>query len=340
MSRGAARLGETDTGHDCWPPRNNVQGSPNVIINGRPAHRQGDMWATHCCPDHGCHPSVLSGGSSTVFTNGKAQGRGGDPVACGGSVVTCSGDVFIDDSSSGFAPQSQAEIDLSDLNDEPETDSGVLMYPEPIGKPSQSDIQQSIANGFNPYAPPPETIEENTEQPEKKNPIPVSCENLQKPFDANTQLTEHYQLGDLTTRTPAGKHPLRAQHGLSEEEIVCNLKKLCENVLEPLLAAGYRIKISSGFRGAQGLNESKNISQHEKGEGVDILFLDYSKPKGYYDLAVKLKDTVAFDQMILEYGNGSNSMWIHISYQTHKPLRYNVRTRTRKGEYPEGLFLL
>ncbi len=91
----AARLGDIGSGHGCWPPRQNVQGSGNVFINGIPAHRVGDAWATHCCPNQGCHASVLAVGSGTVFTNGVPQGRIGDLVACGSRVVTGSSNVFI-----------------------------------------------------------------------------------------------------------------------------------------------------------------------------------------------------------------------------------------------------
>ena len=95
----ATRLGDSCTGHECFPPRANVAGSPNVFVNGRPLHRQGDGWDTHCCthPEipHGCHASILASGSSTVYANGKQAGRIGDPVACGSSVATGSGNVFI-----------------------------------------------------------------------------------------------------------------------------------------------------------------------------------------------------------------------------------------------------
>ena len=91
----AARLNDICTGHECFPPRANVQGSPDVFTNGRPNHKQGDAWATHCCthPDvpHGCHASVLA----SVYINGKQAGRIGDPVACGSTVATGSPNVFI-----------------------------------------------------------------------------------------------------------------------------------------------------------------------------------------------------------------------------------------------------
>ena len=91
----AARLGDSCTGHDSWPPRGNNQGSPNVTINGRPAHRQGDSFPVHCNPTPQCHGAVLAGGSSTVTVNGKPAGRIGDAVSCGGTVTEGSENVII-----------------------------------------------------------------------------------------------------------------------------------------------------------------------------------------------------------------------------------------------------
>lgn len=88
-----ARKGDTCTGHDCFPPRANDQGSGNVFCNGIPVHRQGDHWVTHTC-GHTSHDSVLATGSPTVFVNGKALARIGDAVACGSVVASGSGNVF------------------------------------------------------------------------------------------------------------------------------------------------------------------------------------------------------------------------------------------------------
>lgn len=92
------RLGDMCTGHGCWPPRPNVEGSPDVFINGLPAHRVGDGWESHTCPAiPETHASVAAGGSPTVFVNGRALCRVGDPVACGSTMATGSGDVFADE---------------------------------------------------------------------------------------------------------------------------------------------------------------------------------------------------------------------------------------------------
>jgi uncharacterized Zn-binding protein involved in type VI secretion len=92
----ATRLGDICTGHSCWPPRASASASPNVFVNGKAWHREGDSWEPHTCPDiPETHASTLAGGSSTVFINGKRAGRVGDPVACGSSVAEGSPDVFV-----------------------------------------------------------------------------------------------------------------------------------------------------------------------------------------------------------------------------------------------------
>lgn len=92
------RLGDQCSGHGCWPPRPNTEGSPDVFANGIAIHREGDAWAQHTCPDiPETHSSVLASGSSTVFVNGREIGRINDPVACGSFVVQGSPDVFAGD---------------------------------------------------------------------------------------------------------------------------------------------------------------------------------------------------------------------------------------------------
>lgn len=89
------RLGDSCSGHGCWPPRPSTGASPDVFVNGIAVHRQGDAWAPHTCPTiPETHDSVLASGSSTVYVNGKQIGRIGDPVVCGSTVATGSANVF------------------------------------------------------------------------------------------------------------------------------------------------------------------------------------------------------------------------------------------------------
>jgi uncharacterized Zn-binding protein involved in type VI secretion len=90
---GVTFKGAICTGHGCFPPRPNIEGSGDVYVNGIPVHRQGDSWGVHCCGPS-CHGSDLAAGSSSVYVNGKPLGRIGDPVSCGSVVAECSDNVF------------------------------------------------------------------------------------------------------------------------------------------------------------------------------------------------------------------------------------------------------
>ncbi len=70
-------------------------GSPDVFCNGRPVHRQTDLWAIHCCiPIPECHDAILAMGAPRTLTNWLETGRCTDPVSCGSAVATCSHDTF------------------------------------------------------------------------------------------------------------------------------------------------------------------------------------------------------------------------------------------------------
>lgn len=91
----ATRLNDNSTGHDACPPVPLVEGSPNVIINGRPAGRLGDHYASHGCVIHPSHQDVIATGSSKVVINGRPAARVGDAVSIGGAVQNGSGNVII-----------------------------------------------------------------------------------------------------------------------------------------------------------------------------------------------------------------------------------------------------
>ena len=93
----ATRISDADVTHCTTPFR--AQGSPEVLVNGRPWSRQGDINTVHlkpcgcppcCCP----HNASISVGSSTVFVNGRGAGRIGDGIAGCTSVGQGSPNVF------------------------------------------------------------------------------------------------------------------------------------------------------------------------------------------------------------------------------------------------------
>jgi hypothetical protein len=123
------------------------------------------------------------------------------------------------------------------------------------------------------------------------------------------KLSKNYRLSDLTDVGPIFKYKLVSQLGISKARLAANMALLAQNVLEPLRDQYGSIKINCGFR------SGKNIGggQHGTGQAVDITFGTRSlDPKTMYDIAQWTKNNIAFDQMILEYGN--SQIWLHVSY--------------------------
>ena len=88
-----ARIGDANVSHCSGMVQ--AEGSGNVFVNGRPWSREGDNNTVHlkpcgdsCCP----HSAPISSGSSSVFVNGFAAGRVGDPTCT--SIAEGSPDVF------------------------------------------------------------------------------------------------------------------------------------------------------------------------------------------------------------------------------------------------------
>jgi len=172
----------------------------------------------------------------------------------------------------------------------------------------------------------PEEVAVATSSVESKNP---SCGTG---VDYNAQLSPNFKLKNLSIAT-LFPHRIKAQVGLSEEDIVCNLKNVAQNILEPLKAKYPNMRVNSAFRGTPSLAGGK-VSQHQKGEAIDVQF-DGISPKDYMPIAKWIAGTLPFDQMIFEHGN---SIWLHISCKRGGPQRKKLTTMY-KGNYESGLKL-
>lgn len=80
----AARVGDTTTGHQTYPPQTIIVGSANVTINGSPAARVGDNVTPHTntVAPFDTHTAIINTGSSTVTINGSPAARVGDALSC------------------------------------------------------------------------------------------------------------------------------------------------------------------------------------------------------------------------------------------------------------------
>lgn len=329
MNKPLTRHFDLCSGHGCFPPRKNITASANVYTNSLGNHRQTDRWAVHCCGRR-CHDGFTAAGSPTVYTNSLQQARLGDPVNCGSKCLQGSPNTYVGESGG----QIGGSLDLRVLDDVPEDDDGLAIYP-PIGTggtPTPQQIFESQQFGVDPAEQPPVPIEVQS-NPTTNN-IPgtvIDCSSLpdMMSYPDSLVLSTNFQLGDVSTRAVLSRTAVVAQHSLTAKQIVCNLKALCENVLENViqLYGNNGLIITSGFRQGSG------PSQHERGQAVDIQFRNITKEE-YWNRAQHVIKNVPFDQFILEYGG--NMPWFHMSF-SNTQRRGQVLTRIKPGVYRPGL---
>ncbi len=197
---------------------------------------------------------------------------------------------------------------LSDTTDPPSPQTKAIMAAMPPDK--SHDISE-------------EEIQTELNDEENKD---VTCGDE---FNYGNNLSPNYKVKDLSLLV-SFPHRIKEQHDLTKEDIVCNLKSVSENILEPIKNKFPSVKVNSAFRG--GKNRSGKISQHEKGEAIDIQFPGL-KPKDYLPISKWIVENLPFDQFIFEHGN---SIWLHISNKKNGSNRKQILTMY-KGGYKPGI---
>jgi D-alanyl-D-alanine dipeptidase len=110
-----------------------------------------------------------------------------------------------------------------------------------------------------------------------------------------------------------------ARKGISNkptEVHLSNLKKLIDNVIQPVRDKIGPIRITSGYR-SPALNRAiggSSRSQHSKGMAADIQFVRDNEMDNKVIFDTILEMGLDFDQMINEF----DYKWIHISYNSKK----------------------
>ena len=84
------RLGDMESGHQCYYPVVTVTCSPSVYVNKIGACHVGNITKTHKCPKKPSHPDKIVKGSKTVRIHKKSAAQIGSLLAPGGAVM-CEG---------------------------------------------------------------------------------------------------------------------------------------------------------------------------------------------------------------------------------------------------------
>ena len=144
------------------------------------------------------------------------------------------------------------------------------------------------------------------------------------------KLTANFSLNELTKSQTAERKGIDNTPSTEHQE---NLKKLCENVLQPVRDHFEQVvSVSSGYRSPELCTAigSKITSQHARGEAADFEIFGVSNK----ELADWVHYNTNYDQLILEYWKESvpNSGWVHCSYSEGTNRRQYLRAYKEDGK--------
>ena len=144
------------------------------------------------------------------------------------------------------------------------------------------------------------------------------------------KLSSNFSLLELTKSQTAERKGIDNTPSTEHQE---NLKKLCENVLQPVRDHFEQVvSVSSGYRSPELCTAigSKTTSQHARGEAADLEIFGVSNK----ELADWVHCNTNYDQLILEYWKESdpNSGWVHCSYSESNNRRQYLRAYKENGK--------
>ena len=123
-------------------------------------------------------------------------------------------------------------------------------------------------------------------------------------FPGTLMISKYFSLKDVLCGVP-----LKAQHGLTQGQLVYNMSILAQTILDKIKYNYGNIVLTSGFR------QGENGSQHTWGQAADIRIAKV--PMGEYEACAKwIAANCPVNQIILEGSSASNRIWIHCSVKT------------------------
>jgi len=319
-------------------------GNSTVYINSLLAAVNGSTGTGHGEGAHSFHAWQTTSGSGSVFAHGKAVNFSNNSNTCGHVQIGGSGDVFVGDS---IDQDVVANRVMNGIDEEDAVNPGgsVGLIKSAIDSGAISALQ--LAAGATPKV----GVKDATLATATTATIlSADCTNIHALFPTeenptveppvgdsidSIQLSTNYTVGSLT-RKPfvVFDHTLRdSSSGLSLEQLLCNLKLLAINIVEPIHQQYPNLVLTNTWRPA---DSSSSSSQHPKAQAVDMQFKGAAK-KDYFYIAKWIKNNLVFDQLLLEYKTtGSGLPWIHVSFNKRNNKR-QVLTLLNNSTYSQGL---
>lgn len=308
----------------------NADGNTTVFANGRLSSVNTSTVL------YGPPTTSTANGSNTVFAHGVNVNYTDNADADGRVRIGGSGNVFVGDDIDQDIPSIRAVVDL----DEEEVfnpGGGAAGYAAAVADGTISPREAAVPE-------PVPTGNKNVE-PSKFTGTPTAdCQGIEQQvtdLGGNLSAIEDLALSPRftvkkLTRKPfiVFDNPLNPAAGdLTREEIVCNLKLLSLNCLEPIYTRFPNAFVTNTWR-PRGIGSP--TSQHPRGQAADLQFRNVKK-SDYFQIATVIKDLVPYDQLLLEYKTtGSGLPWIHVSFNKAGN-RKQVLTFLNNRTFAQGL---
>lgn len=239
------------------------------------------------------------------------------------------------------------KVEFPELNAPSRHDSDSAQYETPEdGDPTTYNKQQAQSGVPSTTEPvlglPGSNTEVSTPDPvvdeKEPDPIPQDCTMIPQSgaIDRSFKLGRLFKLSDLDLRNGLAQAPVVS---ITKSEIVCNLKTLAENILEPIKVKYPSMVITSGYRNFIPPGGATN-SDHLYGAAADIVIQGYTRAQHYAAVQEIVKILPAWTQIILEY-SGSSTVWIHVAFNAKRGLKMEKFTMNNsKTVAPFGQFIL
>lgn len=303
-----------------------VGGSSSLSVSGEDSYNVGGT--------HTRNASIIQDNSAGPTTTGP------DAVATAPEAPDLSQWIGIDGGAEGaflkgFSPQASAldvATSLGEDMDGPANAATQDAYKRAGTPLNATGTGSATANKASPTA-------SSTGAPTPAKALPASCAAFadKTSFASTMKLSDNFTLGDVSTSAVLERSAVRAQSGLALAQIVCNLKGLAVNMLDPIMDKFGRPSINCGFRPATASYGSPT-GWHLKGCAADIQWPGISDAE-YYARAVWIKDNLPFCEIILEYGG--QRPWIHVAFHAESLSTSNFKTRTGvPSTYSRGILAL
>ena len=329
--RPVQRIGDAN---DAGAVTSNGDGNSTVYANYILVNVNGSSVVPHSLDHIGV---VTANGSSNVFAHNVSVNFTDNPDTCGHVRVGGSSNVFVGDSVDQDTPPNR-EINDSDEEDTVNPGGGAARVAAAVAAGTLSAAE--VAAGNTPVV----TTTDASTGTNAGVVISTDCSDIHTLFSGVAPTGDAIDAISLTTNYTIGKmtrkpyvlydHALRdGTGGLTLEEIVCNLKMLAINILEPVRAQYANVFLTNTWRP---IGDKASTSQHPKGMACDMQFKGISK-KDYFAIAQWCRDNLVYDQLLLEYKTtGSGLPWIHMSFNKTNN-RKQVLTFMNNSTFAQGL---